>query len=138
MFVDSDIRPGAFIRKCNLLFHRTPPPPPAEEPQVLYLIFKGSSFMNDFVANASVGPDYTPFDATFSDRTTFIHHGAHHESWLDVCRLTSNFEDGTSRSLRNKILGHCTAAGSAVVGAAGLRAFLTVKKARPLTFEGAM
>ncbi|CAE7210384.1 unnamed protein product [Symbiodinium natans] len=45
---------------------------------VLYLIFKGSSFMNDFVANASVGPDYTPFDATFSDRTTFIHHGAHH------------------------------------------------------------
>ena len=46
--------------------------------QVLYLIFKGSSFMNDFVANASVGPDYTPFDATFDDRTTFIHHGAHH------------------------------------------------------------
>ncbi|CAE7552445.1 unnamed protein product [Symbiodinium sp. CCMP2456] len=45
---------------------------------VLYLIFKGSSFMNDFVANASVGPDYTPFDATFADRTTFIHHGAHH------------------------------------------------------------
>ncbi|CAE7671311.1 unnamed protein product [Symbiodinium pilosum] len=45
---------------------------------VLYLIFKGSSFMNDFVANASVGPDYTPFDAAFGDRTTFIHHGAHH------------------------------------------------------------
>ena len=46
--------------------------------QVVYLVFKGSSFMNDFVVNASVGPDYTPFDATFDDRTTFIHHGAHH------------------------------------------------------------
>ncbi|CAJ1364619.1 unnamed protein product [Effrenium voratum] len=45
---------------------------------VVYLVFKGSSFMNDFVVNASVGPDYTPFDATFDDRTTFIHHGAHH------------------------------------------------------------
>ena len=33
---------------------------------------------NDFVANASVSPDYTPFDATFQDRTTFIHHGAYH------------------------------------------------------------
>ncbi|CAK9064547.1 unnamed protein product [Durusdinium trenchii] len=45
---------------------------------VVYLVFKGSSFMNDFVANASVSPDYTPFDATFNDRTTFIHHGAYH------------------------------------------------------------
>eukprot|EP00435_Cladocopium_sp_Y103_P015986 s149_g3.t4 len=45
---------------------------------VVYLVFKGSSFMNDFVANASVSPDYTPFDATFQDRTTFIHHGAYH------------------------------------------------------------
>lgn len=37
---------------------------------------------NDFVANASVSPDYTPFDATFQDRTTFIHHGAYHVAWM--------------------------------------------------------
>eukprot|EP00930_Biecheleria_cincta_P042806 TRINITY_DN29456_c0_g1_i1.p1 TRINITY_DN29456_c0_g1~~TRINITY_DN29456_c0_g1_i1.p1 ORF type:complete len:763 (+),score=141.19 TRINITY_DN29456_c0_g1_i1:146-2434(+) len=44
----------------------------------VYVVFKGSSVLNDFITNASVSPDYTPFDAAFGDRTTFIHHGAHH------------------------------------------------------------
>ena len=57
--------------------------------------------MNDFVANASVGPDYTPFDAAFGDRTTFIHHGAHHDTWLAViCPLVLKAAK-ISRPLRN-------------------------------------
>lgn len=46
--------------------------------KVLFLVFKGSSFLTDFIVNASVSPDYTPFFRAFGDSTTFVHHGAHH------------------------------------------------------------
>ncbi|CAK9064750.1 Lipase_3 domain-containing protein [Durusdinium trenchii] len=53
---------------------------------------------NDFVANASVSPDYTPFDATFNDRTTFIHHGAYHATRRDVLPLGLQCAMGLLRS----------------------------------------
>ncbi|CAK0893882.1 unnamed protein product, partial [Prorocentrum cordatum] len=46
--------------------------------KVLYLVFKGTSFVADFVANASLSPDYAPFARLFGDRNTFVHHGAYH------------------------------------------------------------
>merc|ERR1712232_121501 len=53
-------------------------PPMSLGKKVLYLPFKGSKFLADFVVNASVLADYSPFDRAFSDRTTFVHHGAYH------------------------------------------------------------
>jgi len=48
------------------------------KPRVMYLIFKGSSFVTDVVTNASVSPDFVPFTQAFGDKTTFVHHGAYH------------------------------------------------------------
>lgn len=46
--------------------------------KVLYVPFKGSSNLTDFIVNASVLADYSPFDRAFGDRQTFVHHGAYH------------------------------------------------------------
>lgn len=46
--------------------------------RVLYIVFKGSSSLSDFIVNANVSPDYSPFAMAFGDRTTFVHHGAYH------------------------------------------------------------
>eukprot|EP00927_Polykrikos_kofoidii_P066842 TRINITY_DN62403_c0_g1_i1.p1 TRINITY_DN62403_c0_g1~~TRINITY_DN62403_c0_g1_i1.p1 ORF type:complete len:753 (+),score=83.75 TRINITY_DN62403_c0_g1_i1:81-2339(+) len=45
--------------------------------KVFFLPFKGSSFLSDFVVNASTLPDYSPFDRAFGDRSSFVHHGAY-------------------------------------------------------------
>ena len=63
------------------LDHYPPTPPPQSFP-IRFNFQMGVLPRNDFVANASVSPDYTPFDATFQDRTTFIHHGAYHVAWM--------------------------------------------------------
>jgi len=42
------------------------------------VVFKGSVFIADFVVNASIPPDFTPFHRAFADSKTFMHHGAYH------------------------------------------------------------
>ena len=63
-------------------FDHYPPTPPPQSFPIRFNFQMGVLPRNDFVANASVSPDYTPFDATFQDRTTFIHHGAYHVAWM--------------------------------------------------------
>lgn len=62
--------------------------------KVLVLTFKGTKFVHDFVADASLSPDFAPFDRTFGDRSTFVHHGAHNaivqlrvHQWAALCDL---------------------------------------------------
>lgn len=62
--------------------------------RVLVLTFKGTKFVHDFVADASLSPDFAPFDRTFGDRSTFVHHGAHNaivqlrvHQWAALCEL---------------------------------------------------
>ncbi|CAE8599298.1 unnamed protein product, partial [Polarella glacialis] len=78
---------------------------PAGAGSTVFLVFKGSSFWSECVVNASVSPDYSPFDAALLDRTTFIHHGAHHaiaqlriHQWaVLVEQLSSAWDEGTRR-----------------------------------------
>jgi len=77
----------------------------------VYLVFKGSSFLADFVVNASVSPDYVPFHQAFQDTTTFVHHGAHHamaqlrvHQWMD---LMNQFRDAIRHGASHLIVcGH--------------------------------
>ena len=46
-------------------------------PKASYLVFKGTSFATDFVTNASLSPDFSPFHAKYGECTTFIHRGAY-------------------------------------------------------------
>lgn len=46
--------------------------------KVLYFVFKGTSFLTDFIANSNISPDFAPFYRAFRDSNTFVHHGAFH------------------------------------------------------------
>jgi len=45
--------------------------------KVTYLVFKGTSFITDFITNASLAPDFAPFHSKYAECTTFVHRGAY-------------------------------------------------------------
>jgi len=108
--------------------------------KVVFLVFKGSAFLADFVANASVSPDYTPFHQAFDDSTTFIHHGAHHAvAQLRVHQWTILLEqmkaasaDGVKRVI---VTGHSL--GGQYAAAFMLQVFLHCRAAAPGAEDGA-
>eukprot|EP00929_Paragymnodinium_shiwhaense_P091464 TRINITY_DN51419_c0_g1_i3.p1 TRINITY_DN51419_c0_g1~~TRINITY_DN51419_c0_g1_i3.p1 ORF type:complete len:649 (+),score=93.59 TRINITY_DN51419_c0_g1_i3:403-2349(+) len=51
---------------------------PKAAKKILYLIFRGSTNLSDFVVNACTMPDYAPFHRAFGDRGSFVHQGAWH------------------------------------------------------------